>query len=406
MDATLKEISSKIFPGGASQLDKEVREVRALLEFKYSYDDVKRTYAHAAGIFYIADDKSADRIIGSILHNHQSIITRKDAIYIYDYLAKKFGVKETTTTQKSAPNTPIEQQMLNIAKGGIVEIKSFKELSNSGKYEILIFNSYFILNTFQNSSFSDKEIVQSKYLNALINEAKNYDIDLSPQALMQLIIERIQFHTSLISNAINGDINLPGNLYILFYVKPLIPKPYKTIDGYHIQTFQPELQKMINWVIKYSAILMPKSSSTDAEPQSKSGLEGFQEEYTQEQKAAIIRCLWVILQADNEKHPIEMKYLKDTAQLLDIDFKDPILLRLLNDKTKFEMLTHLKTLSTSQKEWFVVAIHGMMICDGNAADREFNYILGICGEIGITEEMYISIIEKTEALQKKVFGTN
>lgn len=85
------KIHRQIFPGGNDQLNKEVQEVRELLDFKYSREDVLKTYAHAAAIYFVADDKNEDRITTSILHNNDSVVTRDEAKQIYSYLKMKFS---------------------------------------------------------------------------------------------------------------------------------------------------------------------------------------------------------------------------------------------------------------------------------------------------------------------------
>jgi uncharacterized tellurite resistance protein B-like protein len=58
----------------------------------------------------------------------------------------------------------------------------------------------------------------------------------------------------------------------------------------------------------------------------------------------------------------------------------------------------LKSLSKNQKEWYIIAQHMIMHADGKVAQQEVNYCLGIAEEIGISNEEYKLILDKTDKL--------
>ena len=81
---------SNIFPGGHEQSDKEVREVYELLGSKYSKNQVAKSYIHMAGLFFVAEDKSEERIVGSAMIRADGEIAKEDILKIYTYIKNKF----------------------------------------------------------------------------------------------------------------------------------------------------------------------------------------------------------------------------------------------------------------------------------------------------------------------------
>lgn len=127
-------------------------------------------------------------------------------------------------------------------------------------------------------------------------------------------------------------------------------------------------------------------------------LSGFQNEFNKNQKAAVISSLIIIAKSDGV-HPSEMEFIERTMEILGIDFDDAVFSEFAK-KDKDNLIKHLDSLSKTQKEWYVVAVHGLVSSDGKTNQREVDFATGFCGDIGISEDEYIRIIKKTDALSK------
>jgi len=403
LKTVLSEIYTKIFPGGTVQFENEVRQLRKELDFKYPYEDLKQTYAHACGIYFAAEDKSEARIVTSILINPKSVVTKSDAKFIYAFVVKNLGARTKSSNAQDSTNT--EEKMFNVAFGGVVEMKPFRELTDYGKFEILLFNSYFTLTTFKNRFPNDETGVQNKYIALLINQGHKYGIHFENTNLQDFIINRLKYYSNLIPNLASAGDSFALTLYYTFYENPLSISAKASHDYGQMVSFMEYLNKLIQWNIKYSEIAIVDGSNNSTTRVEKDNVSFF-DTFSKLQKAAVIRCLIVILKADGKTHPKEITYVEEATAMLNIDTDDPIVNRLLTDNTKHEMLRHLNTLNESQKEWLVVMMHGMILSDGEVDQKEINYSMGIAQEIGINQDKYFSIISKSENIAAKVFDKN
>jgi hypothetical protein len=93
MKKLLEKIHTGIFPGGNKQMNAEVDEVSHLIGDKYSRDQMSKLYNHMAGLFYIAEDKSEERIVKSAMIKMDSKIAEEDIVKIYDYVKKIIETK-------------------------------------------------------------------------------------------------------------------------------------------------------------------------------------------------------------------------------------------------------------------------------------------------------------------------
>jgi uncharacterized tellurite resistance protein B-like protein len=132
-------------------------------------------------------------------------------------------------------------------------------------------------------------------------------------------------------------------------------------------------------------------------------LAGFGSEFTQEQKAAIIASLYVIAQSDGHLHQKEMLQINQVASILNVNINDPAFARLA-PCGKDVMIRVLNTLTQYQKEWFAVTLNGLVAADGKIDKIELNIAVGICGEIGISEDKYVEIVQKAHLLMEKFMG--
>lgn len=90
MDKIWAKIQTQIFPGGHKQTSSEIDEVSELLANKYPKKQIMQAYLHIVYLFFIAEDKSVERIINSTNIKMDNTIAREDIIKIYNYVQNKF----------------------------------------------------------------------------------------------------------------------------------------------------------------------------------------------------------------------------------------------------------------------------------------------------------------------------
>lgn len=134
-------------------------------------------------------------------------------------------------------------------------------------------------------------------------------------------------------------------------------------------------------------------------------LGGFQDSFTKEQKAAILEALIVISKSDGSVHPKEMQEVAQTVRLLGIESNDPVF-ESVAGLSKDDFIRILNSLDRSQKEWFVVAVHQLIIADRKIEDIEIAHALTLFKEIGISPDDFVQIIQKTELIMKKFEKSN
>ena len=86
-------------------------------------------------------------------------------------------------------------------------------------------------------------------------------------------------------------------------------------------------------------------------------LSGFSNQFTKDQKAAILSSLMILAKADGNVNSKETKQIESMFQMLDIEMDDPAFRKFYTAGGKEEIERILNTLSESNKEWFVVAMH-------------------------------------------------
>lgn len=122
-------------------------------------------------------------------------------------------------------------------------------------------------------------------------------------------------------------------------------------------------------------------------------LENFQEEYTLEQRAAIIGSLVKMAQSDGETHPKELQFVEQARKLLGVELDDPVIADILQGDEE-AMTGLLKSLGQSQKEWLIAALHSVILADGKVEESETSFIVNFCAEIGISEFDYLVITNR------------
>ena len=128
-------------------------------------------------------------------------------------------------------------------------------------------------------------------------------------------------------------------------------------------------------------------------------LRNFQNSFTEKQKAAVIASSIIIANSHEHMSLNKRNTIGQTATLLGINPSSPMT-RKLYEGSKDELIQTLNTLDESQKEWYIVAIHQLVMADGMPRDKEIDYVMGFADNVGISEDKYEKIIEQTEFILK------
>ncbi|HBG86121.1 MAG TPA: hypothetical protein DDW62_01075, partial [Marinilabiliaceae bacterium] len=99
-------------------------------------------------------------------------------------------------------------------------------------------------------------------------------------------------------------------------------------------------------------------------------LGGFQDEFSDNQKKAVMCSLMLIANSDGEFHRKEEMFFEQTATMLGYrlsgDYIDDLLA--MGKEKLFQLL---KSLDESQKDWYIITAFGMLHADGQALEVEF-----------------------------------
>lgn len=124
--------------------------------------------------------------------------------------------------------------------------------------------------------------------------------------------------------------------------------------------------------------------------------------YSKAQKASMIGIMLMLGKSAGNINKQQMDVISNTAKMLDLDLEDPILLTAGQGGHDY-LVNNLKNLNQSQKEYFVLTLHGYCLTGGENIEKLFNYSLQFCNKIGISETEYESTIKKMTLMMEK-FG--
>lgn len=122
--------------------------------------------------------------------------------------------------------------------------------------------------------------------------------------------------------------------------------------------------------------------------------------FTKEQKAAIIGAFVIIVKEEHNFHPNEEKYMESVSNLLHISVEDKIF-EISASKGYTYMIQQLKSLTSSQKDWFAVSLDNLLECTGRTKITNSVDALKMLGTIGISEARYKEVVNKAQLLARK-----
>lgn len=247
------KMHKEMFPGGFTQQEAEVQEVRQLVDFKYSRQAVEYAYVLAVVSFHTSENPKTQEIVEAILRNPKVTVTKDDAVKICLYAANKHYFEPSVSLGTTLKQKSDADKLFMIAFGGIVEIKTaYKDLSDFGKFEVLLFNSLIALQEYQSRYPEKYEEITEDFFKNIFRQASVYKLPMNTDQLVSFVNAR--FETYLTELVRFFDENEPGylllNVYTLFYKDPLALEYKTNFDIFEYAIFLPALMKMRNYIIE------------------------------------------------------------------------------------------------------------------------------------------------------------
>lgn len=125
--------------------------------------------------------------------------------------------------------------------------KEYKKLTNEGVFEVILFNSISVLNVFKRNHPTNCAITESHFNAALFLKAKKV-LKTSDEEVVDFLNSRIRFYNKELNNIYEIKGHIPGKLYSVFYLSPLVSIPEDSFDLMQIVVFFKGLTSMMNWV--------------------------------------------------------------------------------------------------------------------------------------------------------------
>jgi len=130
-------------------------------------------------------------------------------------------------------------------------------------------------------------------------------------------------------------------------------------------------------------------------------IEAIRNSFSKSQIVSIGVALILIAKSDGEPNKREITFLTGILSFLGINIDDPALTNLITDDAagREKMISLLDSLSEIQKDWFAFISYGMVMIDlglfQNVNERELGYVYGLCQKIGISEDRFDLVAERS-----------
>ena len=125
----------------------------------------------------------------------------------------------------------------------------------------------------------------------------------------------------------------------------------------------------------------------------KKHIESFQDSFTEEQKIPILASLFLIANSDDEFHDSEKEFLQKFADAFGYQITDEIMDKY-SQMDMNSLFEELSELSSSQKEWLVISVFGMIHADNMVLEEELLLAKKFFTRMGISLVSIKNIIEK------------
>ena len=249
----INQLRNQIFPGGKKQQEHEIQEVRQLLNFRYSKEATEYAYCYAVTSYFTSNFTNGNELTDVILRNSKCTLSREDVTKIAQFAILKRHYNSNASLGQTLQQKSDGDKLFMIAFGGIVEIKrAYKDLTNYGKFEVLLFNSLIALQEYQSNYPEKYEEMQEDFFRNLFKQARVYNIHMTDMELAQFVNSRFESYIEEIIRFYDEDEDgyMLLKTYTLFYEQPLEPNPEASFDLFEYAAFLPALMQMRNYIIE------------------------------------------------------------------------------------------------------------------------------------------------------------
>ncbi len=126
----------------------------------------------------------------------------------------------------------------------------------------------------------------------------------------------------------------------------------------------------------------------------------FQNSFNREQKAAILNCISLVGTRQGTPNKSELEFLLSSYKLLGLEMGDPSISQM-QTKNEEYLINTLKTLDKDQQEWFIVALQSMILSNKTYIENKLGVAIDICNRMGISDDKYVEVVNKAEAIMKR-----
>lgn len=145
----------------------------------------------------------------------------------------------------TANDTP--SKLFYVATSGIDLINNFKKLSNNGKFEVLLFNSEIVLETYRSNKPNNFSWVREEYFKYFEDYITQNSIGDDLDDISSFINSRFILYASEL-NKIFSPNYIPGKIYNAFFDEALKPNPQINFDLPNVMLFRIRLKNMAKYV--------------------------------------------------------------------------------------------------------------------------------------------------------------
>ena len=257
----MRQMNKQNVPHRSELLTKELNALREMLNLKYTINQLETPYLVASKIFFLGKDNGAINMVKNIQRESNYLISNQEAFMIYMFIKSKGdhlnGTKQSQETGSISDDDvySIATRLFFVSKGAIVELKTYRDLSDEGKFEVLLFNSVCVLNDLINKYPEEYEAVSRVYWAKVVEEAKLKNLHFET-SVETFINDRSQFYINeldlLTRQQTEDNLNIPGKLFHTFYESPFCIVPVNSRNVPEVMTFTLGLTKMMNWVLDHT----------------------------------------------------------------------------------------------------------------------------------------------------------
>ena len=156
---------------------------------------------------------------------------------------ERFNFFNNTTEKVNSNND--SDLLFNCAKEGAIELENeFKKLSDAGKFEVILYNSNFVLNIYRDNFPGNYSKVEEVYFYHIFNHAKQLRLPLSDLELIDFINSRICLYFDEFEKLCDSKYYTPGIEFSAFYKTPLANTLTHSTDLLELMEFNLALSLM------------------------------------------------------------------------------------------------------------------------------------------------------------------